>query len=52
MNIENLRLTDGWLTAFKEWHMLQDQKKHGEAGSVRPDDADAERERLQAQDGG
>ena len=24
MNIENLRLSEGWLTAFKERHMLQD----------------------------
>ena len=52
MNIENLGLSDGWLAAFKERHMLQDRKRHGEAGSVRLDDADAERERLQAQLGG
>ena len=46
LNIENLKLSDGWLSSFKERHMLQDRKRYGEAGSVRSGDADAERERI------
>ena len=51
LNIQNLRLSDGWLASFKEWHMLQDQRMHGEAGSARLKDADA-REGLDAELGG
>ena len=52
MDIKDLKLSDGWLAAFKEQHMLQDRRRYGEAGSVRSDDADAERERLRTQLGG
>ena len=42
LNIQNLKLSDGCLAAFKEQHMLQDWRMHGEAGSARSKDADAE----------
>ena len=48
LDIKGLKLSNGWLAAFKEWHMLQDQRIHGEAGSVDPKDADTERERMQS----
>ena len=46
LGINGLKLSDGWLAAFKERHMLQDRRIHGEAGSVDPKDADTERERM------
>ena len=46
LNVTTLKLSKGWLTLFKERHMLQDRKTHGEAGSVNVEDADAERERM------
>ena len=46
LDINDLKFSDGWLAAFKEQHMLEDHKRHGEAGSVNVKDADAERERL------
>ena len=47
LGIKGLKLSDGCLPAFKEQHMLQDQRIHGEAGSVDPKDADTEREGMQ-----
>lgn len=34
LSIEELKLREGWLTSFKEQHMLLDQKRHGEAGHL------------------
>ena len=47
LNIQNLELSDSWLAAFKERQMLQDWRMHGEAGSARLKDADAERVWMQ-----
>ncbi len=48
LDIKDIKFSDGWLASFKEQHMLEDCKRHGEAGSVNVVDADAERgvERL------
>ena len=45
LNIKDIKFSDGWLASFKEQHMLEDHKQHGEAGSVDVANADAERER-------
>jgi len=52
LNVKGLQFSDGWLTAFKERHMLQDRRRYGEAGSVKVADADAERKRMQSLLGG
>jgi len=52
LNAKGLKFSDGWLAAFKEWHMLQDRRRYGEAGSVKVADADAEQKRMQSLLGG
>jgi hypothetical protein len=42
LNAEGVKFSDGWLAAFKERHMLQDQRKYGQAGSAKVADAAAE----------
>lgn len=41
-----LTLTGGWLDSFKTRHGLREFKRHGEAGSARPETVTAERERI------
>src|SRR5258706_11184758 len=44
--IKDIKFSDGWLASFKDQHMVEDHKRHGEAGSVNVGDANAERERM------
>src|SRR5258706_2848956 len=46
LDIKDIKFSDGWLASFKEQHMLEDHKRHGEPGSVNVADADAVGERF------
>ncbi len=43
---ERLALSEGWLTSFKRRCGLKEFKRHGEAGSAKPTDVEAERQRI------
>lgn len=43
---ERLALSEGWLTSFKRRCGLKEFKRHGEAGSAKPTDVEAERKRI------
>lgn len=44
---EHLSLSGGWLDAFKKQCSLKEFKCHREAGSVNPDDIEADLKRVQ-----
>lgn len=44
---ERLAFSDGWLAAFKKRTGLKEFKRHGEAGSVKPEDVAADQKRVQ-----
>jgi hypothetical protein len=44
---ERLKLSNGWLTHFKEQNSLQEMKRHGEAGTAKPETVEYKRRRIQ-----
>ena len=44
---ERLKLSDGWLTRFKERNGLKEMKRHGEAASSKAATVERERKRVQ-----
>ena len=47
LNDERLRLSDGWLTHFKERNRLKEMKRHGEAASTSTETVEKERKWIQ-----
>jgi hypothetical protein len=46
-DVERLKLSEGWLSRFKDRTNLKQSKRHGEAGSVEPETVERERLRVQ-----
>jgi hypothetical protein len=44
---ERLKLSNGWLSRFKERNGLKEMRRHGEAGSAHADSVEKERKRIQ-----
>jgi hypothetical protein len=44
---DRLKLSNGWLTRFKERNGLKEVKRHGEAASANADTVEKERKRIQ-----
>lgn len=44
---ERLKLSDGWLTRFKERNGLKEMKRHGEAASSSAETVEREQKRIQ-----
>jgi Tc5 transposase DNA-binding domain len=44
---ERLNLSDGWLARFKTRNNLKEMRRHGEAGSAKPQTVENERQRVQ-----